>query len=45
LDFLRYVQSERLCMCFKDTYNPVVFKPYTEAPEESYLNVVMPVLT
>ena len=44
LDFLRYVQSERLCMCFKDTYNPVVFKPYTEAPEESYLNVVMPVL-
>jgi len=43
LDFLRYVQSERICMCFKDMNNPVVFKPYTEAPEDNYLNVVMPV--
>ncbi len=43
LDFLRYVPSERVCMCFKDSNNPVVFKPYTEAPEENYLNVVMPV--
>jgi len=43
LDFLRYVQSECICMCFKDMNNPVVFKPYTEAPEDNYLNVVMPV--
>jgi len=43
LDFLRYVQSERISMCFTDMYNPVVFRPCTEAPEDNYLNVVMPV--
>lgn len=43
LDFLRHMQSERISMCFKDMNNPVVFKPYTEASDDSYLNVVMPV--
>jgi len=43
LDVLRYMDSENVCMQFKDGSSPGVFKPYTEAPLDSYINVIMPI--
>ncbi len=43
LDVLRYMDSENVCMQLKDGSSPGIFKPYTEAPLDSYINVVMPI--
>jgi len=43
LDVLRYMDSENVCMQLKDGSSPGVFKPYTEAPLDSYINVIMPI--
>lgn len=43
LDVLRHVTSERVCLVLKDAMNPGLLKPYTEAPEDNYLNVIMPI--
>jgi DNA polymerase-3 subunit beta len=43
LDILRHVDSEMVCLILKDTTSPGVVKPYTEAPIDSYINVIMPI--
>ena len=43
LDVLRYMDSENVCLQLKDGSSPGVFKPYTEAPLDSYINVIMPI--
>lgn len=43
LDVLRYIDSDSVCMQLKDGSSPGVFKPYTEAPVDSYINVIMPI--
>lgn len=45
LDVLRYIESENMCLQLKDASSPGVIKPYTEAPVDSYINVVMPIRT
>ncbi|MCP4675607.1 MAG: DNA polymerase III subunit beta [Deltaproteobacteria bacterium] len=43
LDVLRHVESEKVCLVLKDGMSPGVIKPYTEAPQDNYVNVVMPI--
>lgn len=43
LDILRNVNSEMVCLILKDTTSPGIVKPFTEAPSDSYVNVVMPI--
>jgi len=43
LDVLRRVDSEKVCLILKDSTSPGVIKPYTEAPVDSYVNVIMPI--
>jgi DNA polymerase-3 subunit beta len=43
LDILRHIDSELFCLILKDTTSPGVLKPYTEAPVDSYVNVIMPI--
>ncbi len=43
LDILRHVNSEMVCLVFKDAMSPGIVKPYTDAPVENYVNVVMPI--
>ncbi|MCK5863483.1 MAG: DNA polymerase III subunit beta [Candidatus Hydrogenedentes bacterium] len=43
IDVLRYMDSENVCMQLKDGSSPGVFKPYIEAPVDTYVNVVMPI--
>ena len=43
LDVLRHVGSPKVCLVLKDGSSPGIIKPYTEAPEDSYLNVIMPI--
>lgn len=43
LDVLRHVDSEVTCLVVKDAVSPGVIKPYTEAPDDHYVNVVMPI--
>ena len=43
LDVLRYMDSDNVCLQLKDGSSPGIFKPYTEAPVDSYVNVVMPI--
>ena len=45
LEVLRYIESENVCLQLKDASSPGVIKPYTEAPVDSYVNVVMPIRT
>lgn len=45
LDVLRYIESENVCLQLKDSGSPGVIKPYTEAPVDTYVNVVMPIRT
>lgn len=42
-DVLRRIESEKVSLVFKDHENPGLLKPQTEAPEEDYLNVIMPI--
>ena len=43
LDILKRVDSEMVCLILKDTMSPGLVKPYTEAPVDSYVNVIMPI--
>ncbi len=43
LDVLRNIEQERVCLLLKDTASPGVIKPYSDAPVETYINVVMPI--
>ena len=45
LDVLKYIESENVCLQLKDGSNPGVIKPYSEAPLDTYVNVVMPIRT
>lgn len=43
LDVLRRTESDTICLVFKDSVSPGVLKPFTEAAEDSYINVIMPI--
>ena len=43
LDVVRFIESDHVCMQMKDGSSPGVIKPYTEAPVDSYINVIMPI--
>lgn len=43
LDVLRHVDSEMVCLVFKDSMSPGVLKPFSEAPVDNYINVIMPI--
>lgn len=43
LDVLRHIESETVWLILKDSASPGVIKPYTEAPVDKYVNVVMPI--
>lgn len=43
LDVLKHMSEEKVCLVLKDGMSPGVIKPYTEAPQDSYVNVVMPI--
>lgn len=43
LDVLRYIDSNSVCLQLKDGSSPGVIKPYTEAPLDTYINVIMPI--
>ncbi len=43
LDVLRFIEGEKVCLLLKDTSSPGIIKPYTDAPQDNYVNVVMPI--
>jgi DNA polymerase-3 subunit beta len=43
LDVLRHVESDMACVVFKDSMSPGVVKPFSEAPLDTYVNVIMPI--
>jgi DNA polymerase-3 subunit beta len=43
LDVLRHIDAEKTCLVLRDAMSPGLIKPYTEAPTDLYLNVVMPI--
>ena len=43
LDVLRHVDSDKTCLVLKDSSSPGVLKPYKDGPDDSYVNVVMPI--
>ena len=43
LDVLRRLETERVALVVKDAMSPGILKPYSEAPEDLYVNVVMPI--
>lgn len=43
LDILRHVELDMVCLILKDAMSPGVLKPYSEAPLDNYVNVVMPI--
>lgn len=43
LDVLRRIESDKVCLVLKDGMSPGVIKPYTEAPVDNYVNVIMPI--
>ncbi|MFA7693064.1 MAG: DNA polymerase III subunit beta [Candidatus Hydrogenedentes bacterium] len=43
LDVLRFIETERVCMLMKDGGSPALIKPFTEAPVDTYVNVIMPI--
>jgi DNA polymerase-3 subunit beta len=43
LEVLRRIESDKTCFVLKDAMSPGVVKPYTEAPQDDYVNVVMPI--
>ena len=43
LEVLRHIDSEKTCLVLKDGMSPGLLKPYTEAPVDLYLNVIMPI--
>lgn len=43
LEVLRHISAEKTCLVLKDGGSPGLIKPYTEAPVDHYLNVIMPI--
>jgi len=43
LHVLQRIETEKVCLVLKDGMSPGIVKPYTEAPEDDYVNVVMPI--
>lgn len=43
LDVLRRIESDKVCLVLKDAMSPGVIKPFTEAPQDNFVNVVMPI--
>jgi DNA polymerase III subunit beta len=43
LEVLRRVESEKVCLVLKDGSSPGILKPYTDAPLDTYINVIMPI--
>lgn len=43
LDVLKRVDSDKVCLILKDGNSPGVIKPYSDAPLDTYVNVVMPI--
>ena len=43
LDVMRRIDSENVAIVLKDGMSPGVLKPFTEAPADNYVNVVMPI--
>jgi DNA polymerase III subunit beta len=43
LEVLRHMETEKVCLVLKDGMSPGVLKPWSEAPRENYINVVMPI--
>ena len=43
LDILRRIETEKVCIILKDVTSPGLIKPYTDAPVDDYINVVMPI--
>ena len=43
LDVLRQITVDSTSVLLKDSMSPGIVKPYSEAPDDKYLNVVMPI--
>lgn len=43
IDVVRHISTEKTAIILKDAMSPGLLKPLTEAPEDMYLNVVMPI--
>ncbi len=43
LEVLRRVESDKVCLVLKDGMSPGLIKPYTDAPVDNYVNVIMPI--
>lgn len=43
LDVLRRVDSDQVVLVVKDAMSPGILKPCTDAPDDSYVNVIMPI--
>ena len=43
LDVLKNIETESTSIILKDAMSPGVLKPYTEAPKDDYINVIMPI--
>lgn len=43
IDVVRHISASKVCLVLKDGMSPGLIKPYTEAPVDNYLNVVMPI--
>ena len=43
LDVLKHCNSDKVCLLLKDAQSPGVVKPYSDAPIDTYVNVVMPI--
>lgn len=43
LDVLRRIESDKVALVIKDAMSPGILKPCTDAPDDMYINVVMPI--
>lgn len=43
LDVLKHCETDKVCLLLKDAQSPGVLKPYSDAPIDTYVNVVMPI--
>jgi DNA polymerase-3 subunit beta len=43
LDVLRRMESDQVAVVVKDAMSPGILKPCTDAPDDTYINVVMPI--
>jgi DNA polymerase-3 subunit beta len=43
LDVLRRIETEQVALVVKDAMSPGILKPCSDAPDDSYVNVIMPI--